>query len=182
MLPAQFRDFSQSVVGVSLFLSNVLFWQESDYFDLAAEEKPLLHTWSLAVEEQYYLLFPVFLILAWGLGRKIVLILIFFMAALSLALTEWGWRNEPSATFYLAPFRAWELLVGSICAFVMTRRSIPKSDWLVAPGLFLIIYSIFSFNAESIPFPSLYALLPVSGAAFIAERVTWHGQQLAHTP
>ena len=70
MLPEQMKDFSQSFVAVALFASNILFWQESDYFDAASEEKPLLHTWSLAVEEQYYLLFPIFLLLAWRFGRN----------------------------------------------------------------------------------------------------------------
>ena len=60
MLPSQMKDFSQSLVAVSLFASNILFWQESEYFTAFEQEKPLLHTWSLAVEEQYYILFPIF--------------------------------------------------------------------------------------------------------------------------
>ena len=63
MLPSQLKDFSNSLIAVSVFASNILFWRESGYFDASAEEKPLLHTWSLAVEEQYYLIFPIFLIL-----------------------------------------------------------------------------------------------------------------------
>ena len=70
MLPNQMKDFSQSLVAVSLFASNILFWRESGYFATAAEEKPLLHTWSLAVEEQYYVLFPIFLILTWRFGKN----------------------------------------------------------------------------------------------------------------
>jgi peptidoglycan/LPS O-acetylase OafA/YrhL len=69
MLPSQLKDFSQSVVSVVFFSSNVLFWQEHGYFAAAAELKPLLHTWSLAVEEQYYLILPVFLLLLWRFGR-----------------------------------------------------------------------------------------------------------------
>ena len=109
MLPNQMNDFAKSLVAVTLFASNILFWRESGYFDAAAEEKPLLHTWSLAVEEQYYLLFPIFLILAWRFGKNRVFWMIVLMAAISLLLSEWGWRNQTTANFYLAPTRAWEL-------------------------------------------------------------------------
>jgi len=70
---------------------------------------PLLHTWSLAVEEQYYVLFPIFLILAWRFGKNKVFWMIVLMAAISLLLSEWGWRNRATANFYLAPTRVWEL-------------------------------------------------------------------------
>ena len=83
MLPSQMKDFSQSLVAVSLFASNILFWRESGYFAATSEEKPLLHTWSLAVEEQYYVLFPIFLILAWRFGKNRVFWMIFVMAAIS---------------------------------------------------------------------------------------------------
>jgi len=99
MIPSQMKDFSQSLVAVSLFASNILFWRESGYFDATAEEKPLLHTWSLAVEEQYYVLFPIFLILAWRFGKNRVFWMIVVMAAISLLLSEWGWRNKATANF-----------------------------------------------------------------------------------
>lgn len=83
----QMKDFAQSLIAVSLFASNILFWQESGYFDAAAEEKPLLHTRSLAVEEQYYVLFPIFLMLAWRSGRDGVFWMIVAMASLSLLLS-----------------------------------------------------------------------------------------------
>ena len=92
MLPIQMKDFSQSLVAVSLFASNVLFWRESGYFDAAAEEKPLLHTWSLAVEEQYYVLFPIFLFLAWRYGKNRV----FWMI---VAIACFG-KNSQSFRFY----------------------------------------------------------------------------------
>lgn len=166
MLPDQMKNFSQSLVAVSLFASNILFWQESGYFDAAAEEKPLLHTWSLAVEEQYYLLFPVFLILAWRFGKNRVFWMIIVMAAISLMLSEWGWRNEPTANFYLAPTRAWELFAGSIAAFIVHTQGVRKNNFLALLGLGAIIFSIFAYD-KSTPFPSLYALLPVLGVVLL---------------
>ena len=85
-LPGDMKDFSQSLVAVSVFASNILFWHESGYFDTAAELKPLLHTWSLAVEEQYYLLFPLFLMLFWRLGKRWILVL---LAIVGVAIFLW---------------------------------------------------------------------------------------------
>lgn len=97
MNPAQLTDFSNSIIAVSLFSSNLLFWRESGYFSAAAEEKPLLHTWSLAVEEQYYILFPLFLMLLWRSRRDAILPLIMLFTVVSLLLAEWGWRHSPTA-------------------------------------------------------------------------------------
>jgi peptidoglycan/LPS O-acetylase OafA/YrhL len=166
MLPSQMKDFSQSLVAVSLFASNVLFWRESGYFDAAAEEKPLLHTWSLAVEEQYYVLFPIFLFLAWRYGKNRVFWMIVVMAAISLLLSEWGWRNKATANFYLAPTRAWELFAGSIAAFIVQKRGVQKNDPLSLLGLAAIVFSIFAYD-ESTPFPSVYALVPVLGVVLL---------------
>lgn len=166
MLPSELKDFSESIAAVVLFASNILFWREEGYFAPAAELKPLLHTWSLAVEEQYYLLFPVFLLLAWRFGRKRVFWSICVIAAISLAASEWGWRNEPSANFYLAPTRAWELLIGSMCAFWLTGREQRGNNWLSLAGLALIVFAIFFYD-DATPFPSGYALVPVLGTALI---------------
>jgi len=174
MLPSQMKGFSQSLVAVSLFASNVLFWKESGYFDAAAEEKPLLHTWSLAVEEQFYVLFPIFLFLAWRYGKNRVFWMIVAMASVSLLLSEWGWRNKASANFYLAPTRAWELFSGSIAAFVVQKRGIQRNNFLALLGLTAIVFSIFFYD-ESTPFPSVYALVPVLGVVlliFYADRDT----------
>lgn len=89
---------------------------ESGHFAPAAELKPLLHTWSLAVEEQFYVLFPLFLLMFHKFGRQLLLLLFVVLAALSLGLTEWASRTDPSANFYLLPTRAWELGVGAILA------------------------------------------------------------------
>ncbi|MDA8699931.1 acyltransferase [Amylibacter sp.] len=164
MLPNQMKDFSQSLIAVSLFGSNVFFWRKSGYFDAANEERPLIHTWSLAVEEQYYVVFPIFLILAWRFGKNRVFWVIVGMAAISLLLSEWGWRNK--ATFYLAPTRAWELFAGSIAAFLVRRRGVQKNDALALLGFTAILFSIFAYS-ESTPFPGLYALVPVSGVVLV---------------
>lgn len=166
MLPNQMKGFSQSLVAVSLFSSNILFWRTSGYFDTSAEEKPLLHTWSLAVEEQYYLFFPLFLILTWRLGKNRIFWLIVVTGLLSLTLCEWAWRNQPTANFYLAPTRAWELLAGSLSAFLVYKNGVQKSEFLASLGLGLTIFAIFSFD-ENTPFPSTYTLVPVLGVVLI---------------
>ena len=166
MLAPQMKDFSQSLVAVSLFASNIFFWRETGYFDTAAEEKPLLHTWSLAVEEQYYVLFPIFLFLAWRYGKNRVFWMIVVMASISLLLSEWGWRNNATANFYLAPTRAWELFAGSIAAFIVQKQGVQKNNPLATLGLAAIVFSIFFYD-ETTPFPSVYALVPVLGVVLL---------------
>ncbi len=166
MLPDRMKDFSQSIVAVNLFASNILFWLESGYFGAASENKPLLHTWSLAVEEQYYVLFPIFLFVAWRFGKNRVFWMIIVFAAISLALSEWAWRNEPSANFYLAPTRAWELLAGSIAAFVAHKSGVKANNALSLLGLAAILFAIFAYDKNT-PFPSVYALVPVVGVVLL---------------
>ncbi len=181
MLPSQFEDFSQSLVAVSVFASNIQFWRESGYFAATSEEKPLLHTWSLAVEEQYYMLFPIFLILLYRFGRSPVFYSIIAISIISLLLSEWGWRNKPSANFYLVPTRVWELLAGSICAFLQFGKTQKSNNAFSALGLAMIVFALFFYD-ESTPFPSAYALAPVVGTALIimyGARGTWVAQLLS---
>ena len=166
MIPNQMKDFSQSLIAVSFFVSNILFWRKTGYFSTSSEEKPLLHTWSLAVEEQYYLVFPIFLILVWKFGRNKVFWIIFLLASISLLLSEWGWRNQRSANFYLAPTRVWEIFAGSLCAFLIKKNKVKSNNFLSLIGLFLIFLSIFFYD-EKTPFPSIYALIPVVGAVIL---------------
>lgn len=181
MLPPQLKDFAQSLVSVVFFASNILFWRESGYFAAAAELKPLLHTWSLAVEEQYYLLFPLFLLLLWRFGRQRVFWAIIFIAVASLLLAEWGWRNSRTANFYLAPTRAWELLAGSICAFLTVGKMQRSSNVLSISGLALIVFAIFAYSDKT-PFPSVYTLAPVAGTGLVilfAGENTWVARLLS---
>ena len=175
LMPSGMQDFSESLIAVATFSSNILFWMQSDYWDTASKLKPLFHTWSLAVEEQYYILFPLFLMLMWRHSKRWILGSFMLVAAISLALAEWGAYYNPSATFYLLPTRGWELAIGAGIAFyflyrkktIRTLLSHKLVDELLGVlGLLMIGYSIFVFNKET-PFPSLYTLLPTVGTGLI---------------
>lgn len=169
LLPIDLDNFFLSVAAVPMFISNIFFWRESSYFATNAELSPLLHTWSLSLEEQFYILFPLFFMLIWRLGKRRIIILLALVWFTSLSLAEWGAINKPAATFYLLPTRAWELVTGSILAMVLHQREMVynKIDELFSlAGLILIFYSIFTFN-KSTPFPSVYTLVPVLGTTLI---------------
>ena len=164
--PDEFTNYIQSLVAISVFASNILFWKESGYFDAEASQKPLLHTWSLSVEAQFYLLFPLFLAFAWRFGIKRIFSMIFLMGVLSFMLSEWGWRNSPHANFYLGLSRAWELFAGSLCALILRNNNVKQSNVISFVGLLAIIISVFLYD-ETTPFPSIYALLPILGCMLV---------------
>jgi peptidoglycan/LPS O-acetylase OafA/YrhL len=176
MSPTGLHDFSKSVIAVSLFLSNILFWKEAGYFATANELKPLLHTWSLAVEEQYYVLFPLFLMLAWRFGQRWIISLLFVAALASLAVSEWALARYISASFYLLPTRGWELLIGALAAFYLfsntntnekpTHLRLAAYQAASSMGLLLITYAVFAYDKFT-PFPGVNALLPTIGAVLI---------------
>ena len=166
MLPDPLENFGQSLVAATLSANNVLLYLTAGYWNLASEFKPLLHTWSLGVEEQYYVIFPLLLLLTWRFGKGIVLLSIIVIASVSLALSEWLSRENPQAAFFLIHTRAWELLAGSIAAFVVQKRGVQKNNLLAIIGLAAIIFAIFFYD-ETTPFPSVYALVPVLGVVLL---------------
>ena len=170
LVPSGLVEFGHSLIAVSTFSSNFLFWSEAGYFGGSSELKPLLHTWSLAVEEQYYILFPIFIMLTWRFGTKWILIILLFIFMLSLGVAQWGAYKIPSSNFYLLPTRGWELLIGVFTAFYLKYNAYLKSylanQLLSLLGFSMIIYSIIAFN-ESTPFPSLYALIPTIGTGLV---------------
>jgi len=166
LLPQQFKVFSQSLVYITLFSSNIFFLSKEDYFAPTADENPFLHTWSLSVEEQFYIFFPFLLLALWRFGRNPILYVILVLSMLSLLLSEWGWRNYPAANFYLLPTRAWELGLGAACAFMLYKKTPKDNQGLSLLGLALILCSVFAYS-ENVPFPSFYALPPVLGTALV---------------
>lgn len=173
--PADLQEFAQSLAALALFASNILFWRQSGYFDAEAELKPMLHTWSLAVEEQYYLLFPLLMIWCWRIGRIRLLYAIIAIGVASLTISEYQARTAPAAAFYLLPSRFWELLLGTMAAFVLRVWRAPLAtlqsnkfahEGVGVIGLLLILYSIFAFD-DTTTFPGLHALVPTIGAVLI---------------
>ena len=170
--PAALEDYFEALIAIVFFGSNILFWQQSDYFAESADQNPLLHTWSLSVEEQFYVVFPLFLLLSWKIGWRRTLSIVGLTILGSFALTEWGWRNSSVANFFLLPTRAWELLLGAaISVWVVGRREQITGDSLLASvaawiGLGCIGGAVFLYD-EATPFPSYFALLPTIGTALI---------------
>ncbi len=188
LAPRDMVDFGQSVLAVATFSSNILFWLESGYFDTAAELKPLLHTWSLAVEEQFYILFPLVLMLGWRRARRAVLWVLALGGLVSLALAHWGVFNAPGPTFYLLPTRGWELLMGSFAAIWLQRRTVPEAgmgyNLAALAGALMILVCVFVYD-KATPFPGLYAVPPTLGTVLIilfARPGTWVHAALSWRP
>lgn len=166
MLPSELKDFSQSLFAATLFASNILFVAEDGYFADAAEMKPLLHSWSLSVEEQFYLLFPICLLMGWRLGQRRLFGLVFAVALVSLVASEWMGRVAPGAAYFLASSRVWEFLAGALCALPKQSRVRAGTAVFGLTGLGLILFAIFCFDS-TMGVPGLYALVPVGGTVLI---------------
>jgi len=169
MFPEALAEFGKSMAATSLFSSNILFWRERGYFETAAELKPLLHTWSLAVEEQYYIFFPIAVMLLWRFGVRALFGLILVAALASFVLSDWASTRLLSANFFLLPTRAWELLAGSLVAIWLSRRpglTAWRGELGGAVGLALIAAAIFWVD-ETTPFPGRATLLPVVGTVLL---------------
>jgi len=169
-LPSQFASMGVSMVAAALFSSNIYFWKTSDYFADASEMLPLLHTWSLSVEEQFYIFFPVLLILIakWRQNTRLrVLLGIMFASAI---VSVYGVTHRPVAAFFLAPTRAWELLLGSLLAFgyVPVRFAQAWREPLAIAGLMGIAVPVVLYT-EQTGFPGLAALPPCIGTAILLQ-------------
>jgi peptidoglycan/LPS O-acetylase OafA/YrhL len=172
LLPSSFVDFSKSILYSIGFSSNFYFhYSDQEYGAESGLLKPFLHTWSLSVEEQFYILFPLVLLITFKYFRKHLLTILVIGLIISLQMADWGSRNHPSFNFYVLPTRGWELLAGSILAYseiTLGHRSKNKTLNLILPsvGVFLIGHSILFFN-DKMFHPSFYSLSPIIGVCLI---------------
>lgn len=168
LLPADFANYSRSLFSTAIFSSNIFFWRDSWYFAAPAQMKPLLHTWSLAIEEQYYLIFPSVLWILHRFAPKRVAIAIAAGFAASLALGIWAATNSQAAGFFLLPPRAWELLLGSllVIGIVPQVNSRRVNSAVAATGLIAILAGVFLLDTST-PFPGAAALIPCMGTALV---------------
>ena len=172
LLPSIFADFSKSILYSLGFSSNFYFHYSGQvYGAINVFFKPFLHTWSLSVEEQYYILFPIVLLITFKYFKKYLIHILILGFILGLGLAEWTSRSNPSKSFYFLHTRMWELLAGSILAYfeiTLGYRSKNKTLNLILPtiGLFLIGHSILFFNDKMLH-PSLYTLSTIVGVCLI---------------
>ena len=172
LLPESFVEFSKSILSSLGFGSNFYFhYVGQEYGAENSLLKPFLHTWSLSIEEQYYILFPFTFFLFFKYFRKQIFIILMLVFFISLLVADWGSRNYPSLSFYLLPTRGWELILGSIIAYFeiqLGHRNKNEILSLILPsvGLFLILHSILFFNDQMFH-PSFYTLSPVIGVCLI---------------
>ena len=172
LYPTDLVSFSKSILYSLGFTSNFHFhFSGLEYGSPEGLLKPFLHTWSLSVEEQYYILFPIGLVLVFKFLRKHLLYFFLICFVISLLLADWGSKNYPSATFYFLHTRIWELILGSLLAYYeikLGHRGQNKILCQIFPilGLTLIVYSFFSFDGK-IFHPSFYTLIPAIGVSLI---------------
>ena len=186
-LPEDFEAVGKSAIAQALLLSNVFFWRQSGYFRPGSDTKPLLHTWSLAVEEQFYLLFPLFMMFLARRSRLSLSTTILCLAIGSFALSVFRIYAHPDSTFYLLPTRAWELLIGAWLAATHGKLSTSRLTgevigWL---GVGLVCFSFFFYDRDT-RFPGLAAMPPCLGAALIIlsseSKLSFVGRILAFSP
>lgn len=171
LLPSQFEDFGESIGTMALFLSNHYFQQKVDYFDTAAELQPMLHTWSLSVEEQFYLMFPPLLLALWGLGVRRLWPVLLLIGAASLWAAQHALTISPEFAFFSLPTRAFELIAGALLAVLGLHGMAARGrHWLAEgaslAGLALLAVSVFWLD-KGFAWPGFWTLLPVGGTVLV---------------
>jgi peptidoglycan/LPS O-acetylase OafA/YrhL len=185
LLPVELVSFYKSVIYASVFSANIFFRGEAGYFDISSELKPLLHVWSLSVEEQFYLFFPILFFALSRFGRRAIICVLIGVFMVSIYYAEARNSSRPEAAFFLLKFRAWELALGALASILFASRD--RSSWRRSTREFLcwigfvsIVFSIFYFD-KATPFPGLWALFPTLGASLIvifADDTTLFGRMI----
>lgn len=168
LFPPEFHTLGKHVVASTLFSENFLLWSESGYFDVTSEKKPLLHLWSLAIEEQFYIFWPLLLWVAHKGHVKFVVVLC-ALGTLSFGINLFDVHNDPTAAYYSPLGRFWELMIGSGLAYVETKRPALLERYKTmqsALGIALLVLSLMLMNPER-SFPGAWALMPTVGTLLI---------------
>jgi peptidoglycan/LPS O-acetylase OafA/YrhL len=167
-MPADFRRLGATVAATTLFSSNLLFVHQGGYFDSGADLKPLLHTWSLAVEEQYYIVFPLFMAAMLVFAKRTLFNTVVVVAGVSFIWSLVQLAYDPIGAFYLPFGRAWELLLGAMLAMRAQSAAGPRwlAEVLAVLGLGAILWSVVTYPADA-SFPGVKALVPCVGAALV---------------
>lgn len=165
LLPDEYKQLGKHIAGGAGFVSNLVLWNEAGYFDKASSVKPLLHLWSLGIEEQFYIFWPLLLGVVWKY-RLNFLVTTLCIAVVSFLVNIYSVGDHPVAAFYSPLSRFWELMIGGVLAYLMLHRPqhLPKNtDWQALVGLLLIVIAVVVVD-ESKVFPGWWALLPALGA------------------
>lgn len=169
MTPADYQRLGLSGLFSALSASNFFFWNESGYFDADAAYKPLLHVWSLSLEEQFYLFWPLCLVFGYRFFRKHLTVLFIIGIALSLLLCQFYFGKDPSATFFLIPFRMFEFILGAMCIGIEKRWEIKSNtgkELLFLLGIIVMFYPAIFWDGAT-RMPGILSLVPCAGAMLV---------------
>ena len=200
LLPDEYQQLGKHVAAGTLFIQNIVFWKESGYFDIAANLKPMLHLWSLAVEEQFYIFFPPLLVLLWKRPRVLIPAMIVLLVGTFIANVVMSYQAVVT-DFFLTPYRAWEFLGGSLLAWWHYDKGHEEEvplyrEALSWTGLLLLGFAMFwihpgdshpGWNAcasKGNPYPGWRALLPVAGTLLLMEggKGAWVNRKILSHP
>jgi peptidoglycan/LPS O-acetylase OafA/YrhL len=168
LLPSESEIYLKSMVSTLFYFSNFYFYSQANYFNDAMEFYPLLHTWSLSVEEQFYMVFPLILMFIYRKKMKYVFTVLLLLGLLSLILSQWYVNEDASFAFFSSPTRFFQFIIGGLIAIFLQGHKVTKkgSDIAIIVGLGIILYTLYSYSEKTL-FPGVNALLPTFGAGLV---------------